>query len=249
MTSTLPVATIRTQLVVPLEFADGFATRARVFSFDGLVDGQEHLALGLGDRVSALRQPGRPAAAGAAAQRVPDRRRVRQPALRLRAPAARVGRADRRGRRLPALPAAGGTRHRAVPQARRLPAPGRRPRHLRGQPGPRLRGRCPRLQRRRADAAGPGGVAGRPAQQQPGQGRAARPARASPSPSGCRRGCTSHRRTRATSRPRPAWATTRWTGSCSSCAPFPGWSSQRALRTSRPARATLGSRTPASPAW
>ena len=53
MTSTLPVATIRTQLVVPLEFADGFATRARVFSFGGLVDGQEHLALGLGDRVGA----------------------------------------------------------------------------------------------------------------------------------------------------------------------------------------------------
>ena len=53
MTSTLPVATIRTQLVVPLEFADGFSTRARVFSFGGLVDGQEHLALGLGDRVGA----------------------------------------------------------------------------------------------------------------------------------------------------------------------------------------------------
>ncbi len=50
---TLPVATIRTQLVVPLEFSDGFATRARVFSFGGLVDGQEHLALGLGDRLSA----------------------------------------------------------------------------------------------------------------------------------------------------------------------------------------------------
>ena len=53
MTNTLPVATIRTQLVVPLEFADGFATRARVFSFRRLVDGQEHLALGLGDRVGA----------------------------------------------------------------------------------------------------------------------------------------------------------------------------------------------------
>ena len=48
-----PAATIRTQLVVPLEFADGFAARARVFTFDGLVDGREHLALGLGDRVTA----------------------------------------------------------------------------------------------------------------------------------------------------------------------------------------------------
>jgi GTP cyclohydrolase II len=49
-----PVATIRTQLMVPLRFADGYATTARVFSFDGLVDGREHLALGLGDRASAL---------------------------------------------------------------------------------------------------------------------------------------------------------------------------------------------------
>jgi GTP cyclohydrolase II len=48
-----PAATIRTQLVIPLGFSDGYETRARVFSFDGLVDGQEHLALGLGDRVTA----------------------------------------------------------------------------------------------------------------------------------------------------------------------------------------------------
>jgi GTP cyclohydrolase II len=34
--------------VVPLRFSDGFATRARLFTFDGLVDGREHLALGLG---------------------------------------------------------------------------------------------------------------------------------------------------------------------------------------------------------
>ena len=45
-----PAATIRTQVTVPLRFADGFATTARVFTFDGLVDGREHLALGLGDR-------------------------------------------------------------------------------------------------------------------------------------------------------------------------------------------------------
>ena len=50
----LPAATIRTQLVLPLRFADGYATVARVFSFDGLVDGCEHLAFGLGDRAEAV---------------------------------------------------------------------------------------------------------------------------------------------------------------------------------------------------
>jgi GTP cyclohydrolase II len=55
----LPTATIRTQLSVPLRFADGYATPARVFSFDGLVDGHEHLAFGLGDRAAALTSAGR----------------------------------------------------------------------------------------------------------------------------------------------------------------------------------------------
>jgi GTP cyclohydrolase II len=45
-----PAATIRTQLTVPLRFADGYTTTARMFSFDGLVDGGEHLAFGFGDR-------------------------------------------------------------------------------------------------------------------------------------------------------------------------------------------------------
>jgi GTP cyclohydrolase II len=49
-----PTATIRTQVPAPLRFADGYATVARVFSFDGLVDGREHLALGLGDRAAAV---------------------------------------------------------------------------------------------------------------------------------------------------------------------------------------------------
>ena len=48
----LPTATIRTQVSVPLRFADGYATDARVFTFDGLVDGREHLAFGLGDRAT-----------------------------------------------------------------------------------------------------------------------------------------------------------------------------------------------------
>jgi len=43
-------ATIRTQFELPLRFADGYTTDARVFSFDGLVDGGEHLAFALGDR-------------------------------------------------------------------------------------------------------------------------------------------------------------------------------------------------------
>jgi GTP cyclohydrolase II len=54
MYETLPVATVRTQVSVPLRFPDGYATTARVFSFDGLVDGREHLALGLGDRAEPL---------------------------------------------------------------------------------------------------------------------------------------------------------------------------------------------------
>jgi GTP cyclohydrolase II len=50
----LPAATIRTQVPVPLCFADGYSADARAFSFNGLVDGQEHLAFGLGDRAAPL---------------------------------------------------------------------------------------------------------------------------------------------------------------------------------------------------
>jgi GTP cyclohydrolase II len=50
----LPAATIRTQVVLPLRFADGYRTTARVFTFEGLADGREHLAFGLGDRAGAL---------------------------------------------------------------------------------------------------------------------------------------------------------------------------------------------------
>jgi GTP cyclohydrolase II len=55
----LPAATIRTQVSVPVRFADGHATPARVFSFDGLIDGREHLAFGLGDRATAVTPVGR----------------------------------------------------------------------------------------------------------------------------------------------------------------------------------------------
>jgi len=47
-----PAATIRTQVDLPLRFADGYAADARVFSFDGLVDDGEHLAFALGDRTA-----------------------------------------------------------------------------------------------------------------------------------------------------------------------------------------------------
>ena len=53
----VPTATIRTQVSVPLRLADGYVTEARVFSFDGLVDGREHLTFGLGD-LAADRPPG-----------------------------------------------------------------------------------------------------------------------------------------------------------------------------------------------
>jgi GTP cyclohydrolase II len=41
-------ATIRTQVPVPLRLPDGYTTTARVFTFEGLADGREHLVLGLG---------------------------------------------------------------------------------------------------------------------------------------------------------------------------------------------------------
>ena len=46
--SAIPEATIRAEVTLPLNFADGFRTTARAYTFTGLVDGREHLALGLG---------------------------------------------------------------------------------------------------------------------------------------------------------------------------------------------------------
>jgi GTP cyclohydrolase II len=59
MRSHPPSASIRTQLTVPLRFGDGYSTTARLFSFDGLVDGQEHVAFGLGNRAAPLTSLGR----------------------------------------------------------------------------------------------------------------------------------------------------------------------------------------------
>lgn len=44
----VPTAAVRTRVVVPLRFPDGYETTADVVTFDGLVDGKEHLLLGLG---------------------------------------------------------------------------------------------------------------------------------------------------------------------------------------------------------
>ena len=49
-----PAATVRTSVTVPLRFADGWTTQAQFLTFDGLVDGKEHLAIGLGDWQGAL---------------------------------------------------------------------------------------------------------------------------------------------------------------------------------------------------
>jgi GTP cyclohydrolase II len=48
MSPELPNATIRREVVIPLRLVDGYTASARALTFDGLVDGLEHLALGLG---------------------------------------------------------------------------------------------------------------------------------------------------------------------------------------------------------
>lgn len=45
----LPVPTIRTQVLVQLRFADGYTMTARAFGFDGLVDRREAYALHLSE--------------------------------------------------------------------------------------------------------------------------------------------------------------------------------------------------------
>ena len=84
--TTLPRATIRTQVTIPLRLADGYATTARAFTFDGLVDGREHLALGLGRVRGARCAMTRTADPRPAAQRVPHRRRPRHPSAATAAP-------------------------------------------------------------------------------------------------------------------------------------------------------------------
>ncbi|WP_374969229.1 GTP cyclohydrolase II [Terrabacter sp. BE26] len=54
-----PRATVRTSVRVPLALADGFHTVALAHTFTGLVDGLEHVALGLGDRAAPNELPPR----------------------------------------------------------------------------------------------------------------------------------------------------------------------------------------------
>ena len=46
--TTLPAAVVRTEVPLPLHRGDDFRVDARAYTFDGLVDGGEHIALGLG---------------------------------------------------------------------------------------------------------------------------------------------------------------------------------------------------------
>lgn len=48
------MASERTRVRVPMRFADDYGTTADVVTFDGLIDGREHLLLGLGDWRAAL---------------------------------------------------------------------------------------------------------------------------------------------------------------------------------------------------
>jgi GTP cyclohydrolase II len=50
MSERLGQARVRGQVALPLRFEDGYSTEARVFTFTGLRDGREHVALALGDR-------------------------------------------------------------------------------------------------------------------------------------------------------------------------------------------------------
>jgi GTP cyclohydrolase II len=45
----IPEATIRTRVRVPLRFGDGYSVDSELVTFHGLADGQEHLAVVLGD--------------------------------------------------------------------------------------------------------------------------------------------------------------------------------------------------------
>ncbi len=45
-----PAAVVRRDVPLPLRLADGSSVPARIVTFHGLVDGREHVAIGLGDR-------------------------------------------------------------------------------------------------------------------------------------------------------------------------------------------------------
>lgn len=47
-------ASVRRAVALPLRLGDGTSVPARMFTFHGLVDGREHVAIGLGDRAALL---------------------------------------------------------------------------------------------------------------------------------------------------------------------------------------------------
>jgi GTP cyclohydrolase II len=49
MSTSIPAATVRTRVRIPLRFADGYSVTAEAVTFHGLVDGAEHVAFVLGD--------------------------------------------------------------------------------------------------------------------------------------------------------------------------------------------------------
>lgn len=49
MSISIPTATVRTRVRIPLRFADGYSTTAEAVTFHGLVDGAEHVAFVLGE--------------------------------------------------------------------------------------------------------------------------------------------------------------------------------------------------------
>ena len=84
----MQTAEIRTSVTVPLRFADGFEATASVSTFRHLVDERGTPAAELRREMPRPRGDAR-RPAGAAAQRVPDRRCLRLGAVRLRSPVAR----------------------------------------------------------------------------------------------------------------------------------------------------------------
>ncbi len=58
MLPALPAATVRREVRLPVRLPDGSLTPALLYSFDGLRDGREHVALALGDRAGAGPSPG-----------------------------------------------------------------------------------------------------------------------------------------------------------------------------------------------
>ena len=101
----------------------------RSYAYESSVDGRTHVALVLGDIGDGRGRP-HPRALG-----VPDRRRVRLAALRLRRAAPALDGGHRRGgpRRRPVHPRPRGPGDRPDPQAAGLRAPGSGPRHGRGE--------------------------------------------------------------------------------------------------------------------